>query len=257
MAALSHTNILAIYDVGIEDGLSFAVMELLEGETLRTRLGQGPLPWRTAVEVAVALAEGLAAAHAKRIVHRDLKPENVFLTPDGQVKILDFGLARPPSLPGPGHHGAAPTEELVTGPGMVMGTVGYMAPEQIRGEEADARSDVFALGCVLYEMLAGKRPFVAATAAESLASALRDDPGGLPTSVDGISSRLEDAVGRCLAKVPGERFQSARDVSGALRATLTGAATEGLGRTSGSRWRKTGPRAAAALDRRSHSPPLS
>src|SRR5215510_9643538 len=158
VAALSHPNILAIFDVGAEQGFGYVVTELLEGETLRARLMGGAMPWRKAAEIGVALAEALAAAHLKGIVHRDLKPENIFLTADGRVKILDFGLAKliQPEAPAESN---APTIGTQTDPGAVLGTVGYMSPEQVRGRPADARSDIFALGAVLYEMSTGRRAF--------------------------------------------------------------------------------------------------
>src|SRR6266540_1100662 len=156
IAAISHPNILAIHDFGREGGVTFAVMELLEGETLRSRLSGSELPWREAVEIGAAVADGLAAAHGKGIVHRDLKPENIFLTSDGRVKILDFGLARVKPPASPQDKSSIPTE---TEAGTIMGTVGYMSPEQVRGEPADAPSDIFSLGCVLYEMLSGRRAF--------------------------------------------------------------------------------------------------
>src|SRR4030095_7115567 len=148
IAALSHPNILTIFDVGHADGHPYAVMELLEGETLRARLADGPMPVRKAVEIAAQIARGLAAAHDKQIAHRDLKPENVFLTPTGGVKILDFGLARDTSADSALTRLESPTMAPATTPGTVLGTVGYMAPEQVRGEPADQRSDIFALGCV-------------------------------------------------------------------------------------------------------------
>src|SRR5213594_3915663 len=156
VAALSHPNILALYDVGAHQGVSYAVTELLEGETLRARLARSEITWRKVVEIGTAVAEGLAAAHSKGIIHRDLKPENIFLTSDGRVKILDFGLARWKPTASPQDESSLPTE---TEPGIVMGTVGYMSPEQVRGERADAPSDIFSFGCVLYEMLSGQRAF--------------------------------------------------------------------------------------------------
>src|SRR5262249_5237935 len=159
-------NILAIYDVGTEQGVAYAVMELLEGETLRARLDRSAMPWRKVVEIGVEIADGLAAAHSKGIVHRDLKPENIFLTSGGRVKILDFGLARwkPKYVAGDSN---TPTE---TGAGMVMGTVGYMSPEQVRGIAVEPPSDIFSLGCVLYEMATGERAFHRPTAIETLSA---------------------------------------------------------------------------------------
>jgi serine/threonine protein kinase len=169
VAALSHPNILALYDVGLEQGVSFAVTELLEGETLRERLDSpAALARKTAVEISAAIAEGLAAAHSKGIVHRDLKPENIFLTSDGRVKILDFGLARVIPL----SQEAESSDRTQTIEGMVMGTVGYMSPEQVRGERAAATGDIFAVGCILYEMLSRRRAFARETAAQTMPAIL-------------------------------------------------------------------------------------
>jgi TolB-like protein/Tfp pilus assembly protein PilF len=220
VAALSHPNILAIHDYGLEQGIAFAVMELLDGETLRGRLAGGALPWRKAVEVGAALADGLAAAHAKGIIHRDLKPENIFLTADGRVIILDFGLARVGTVPSPqaatASHHPSPTD-----PGTVMGTAAYMSPEQVRGRPADARSDVFALGCVLYEMVTGQRAFGRETNAESMTAILHDDPPDPGDSGKKIPPELERILRHCLEKSPEERFQSARDLAFGLRALLS------------------------------------
>lgn len=211
VAALSHPNILAIHDFAIEAGVCYAVMELLEGESLRTALQRSPLPWRRAVAIGVAVAEGLSAAHAKGIIHRDLKPENIFLTSDGQVKILDFGIARVKrSLERP-----RTDESVVTRPWAIMGTVGYMSPEQVRGEEAEATSDVFALGCVLYEMIAGQTPFARATATETMAAILRDEAPALAR--EDVGSVVEQVIRRALGKSTGERFQTARDMCVALK----------------------------------------
>jgi serine/threonine protein kinase len=171
VAALSHPNILAIHDFGTEEGIVYAVMELLEGETLRQRLGAGSLPTRKAIEYGIEVARGLAAAHDKGITHRDLKPENVFVTQDGRVKILDFGLARTeaPEL-APDASDSVPTRDAGTQAGVVLGTAGYMSPEQVRGQRADARSDIFSFGVVLYEMLAG-RSSVSCTAVSKRAPA--------------------------------------------------------------------------------------
>src|SRR3989442_4763087 len=173
VAALSHPNILALYDVGNEQGISFAVTELLEGETLRGRLRRGAVSWREAVEIGSAVADGLAAAHSKGIVHRDLKPENIFLTADGRVTILDFGLARVRPPASPQDKSSIPTE---TEAGTIMGTVGYMSPEQVRGEPADAPSDIFSLGCVLYERLSGRPAFARETAPQTMAAILEVQP---------------------------------------------------------------------------------
>jgi dipeptidyl aminopeptidase/acylaminoacyl peptidase/predicted Ser/Thr protein kinase len=213
LASLNHPNIAQVY--GFENGA--IVMELLEGETLRERLKTGPLPARKAVEYAHQIARGLAAAHERGIIHRDLKPDNVFVTRDGHVKLLDFGLARPvaPRDVGPGatETVAAPAH---TDPGMVMGTVGYMAPEQVRAEPIDARTDLFALGAVLYEMLTGERAFRRDTAAETMTAILKEEPPD-PTSLRAdLSPALDHIVRHCLEKSPIERFQTARDVAFAL-----------------------------------------
>jgi len=218
VAALSHPNILAIHDFGEASGQHFAVMELLEGQTLRQALEAGPLTSKRATEYARQIAEGLAAAHAKGIVHRDLKPENVFVTRDGHVKILDFGLARQVAPIGAG--GGQTTSPTMVGgttePGMVMGTVGYMAPEQIRGDAVDHRADIFAFGVVLFEMLAGKRPFEGATGAETMTAILREEPPPLTSLRDTVPASLERVVDHCLEKQRENRFQSARDLAFAL-----------------------------------------
>src|SRR6202171_2146350 len=222
VAALSHPNILSLFDFGQMDGTVYAVTELLKGDTLRERLAHERLPARKAIEIAVAIAEGLAAAHAAGIVHRDLKPENVFLTSDGRVKILDFGLARVEEPGGATSATSAPTTPAPTEPGVVMGTAGYISPEQIRGHPADARSDIFALGAVLYETLTGERAFTGATTGESLARILRDQPPDASTKASNVSPAIDRLVSRCLQKSPDERFQSARDLAYALRETTAG-----------------------------------
>jgi len=225
VAALSHPNILAIYDFGTEQGVTFAVTELLAGETLRSRLRRGSLTWREAVEIGLAIADGLAAAHAKEIIHRDLKPENIFLTEDGQVKILDFGLARIKRIVSDQELSAASTMTAVSRPGTVMGTVGYMSPEQVRGEEADAPSDLFSFGCVLYEMVTGQRPFARPTPQETLAAILKDDPPALAEAGRSCPRALEQLIGRCLEKAPEKRFQSGSELAVELRAGLNGSET--------------------------------
>jgi Tol biopolymer transport system component len=212
IAALSHPNILAIFELGEAGGVRFAVTELLSGETLRDRLASGPLPARKALDYSGQVAAGLAAAHAQGVVHRDLKPENLFLTRDGRVKILDFGLARQ-ALPEPPSDTASPTLERATEPGTVMGTVGYMSPEQVRGQEADARSDIFSFGAVLYEMLSGRRAFARETAAETMTAILREEPPELGTIASDLPPALARIVQHCLEKQPDERFQSARDLA--------------------------------------------
>ena len=223
VAALSHPNILAIHDVGSEAGVSFAVMELLEGESLAERVAQSKLPWRRAAAIGIEIAEGLFAAHSRGIVHRDLKPANVFLTSDGRVKILDFGIARAAPPPSAGET-SVPTIPGETTPGTVLGTVGYMSPEQVRGDPADARSDVFSLGCVLYELVTGRRAFSRGTAAETLTAILREDPEPLTASKEGVPLEFDRIVGHCLEKNPAERFQTARDLAFNLRAALASSA---------------------------------
>jgi hypothetical protein len=214
VAALSHPNILAIHDIGSDADTLFVVTELLDGETLADRLRQGALPVRKAIEVAIAVARGLSAAHDKGIAHRDLKPANIVLLVDGQVKILDFGLARDMSPAS----GATETQAALTDPGTVPGTAGYMAPEQIRGQQVDGRADLFALGVVLYEMLTGTRAFARETTAETLTAILKDDPQELTTARAELPPGLDRIVRHALEKSPAERFQSARDVIFALEA---------------------------------------
>ena len=220
VAQLSHPSILAIHDFGRDHGVTYAVTELLEGSTLRRRLDGATLPWREAVDIAVAVAEGLAAAHAKGIVHRDLKPENLFLTSDGRIKILDFGLARWVPSAGPNDETHVQTGDFgTTQPGTVLGTMGYMSPEQVRGRPADHRSDLFSLGATLYEMLAGRRAFKGQSQADTMSAILKDDPLPLPTDL-GIPAGLDEILKRALKKSPAERFQSARELGSALQAVL-------------------------------------
>jgi serine/threonine protein kinase/tetratricopeptide (TPR) repeat protein len=243
VAALSHPNILAIYDFGANQGITYAVTELLEGETLRSRLTASPLPWRKAVEIGVALAEGLAAAHSKGIVHRDLKPENIFLTADGRVKILDFGLARSKPATSPPDQSSAQTE---TDAGTIVGTAAYMSPEQVRGEPAGASSDLFSLGCVLYEMIAGRRAFTRQNTGETMAAILRDEPAPLGDAAR--PPELDRVIARCLEKNAEARSQSARDLSFALKDLLTGAgAPASVAAGHKSRLRPLGIAAGAAL----------
>ena len=225
VAALSDPNILTIFDVGLSNGQPYAVMELLEGETLRARLARGPLPVRKAVEIAAQIARGLAAAHDKQITHRDLKPDNVYLTPTGGVKILDFGLARTTSEASDLTRLESPTMAPATTPGTVLGTVGYMAPEQVRGESADHRADIFALGCVLYEMLTGERAYRRETAAETMSAILREDPPDPSTLNVTVPPGVLRALRRCLEKRPQERFESARDLAFALESAADSTST--------------------------------
>jgi serine/threonine protein kinase len=232
VAALSHPSILGIFDFGSTDDITYAVMELLEGGTLRERLAGGRIPVRRALDYALQIARGLAAAHEKGIVHRDLKPDNIFITRDGQVKILDFGIAkvRPLGPIAPGE----PTLPL-THEGMVLGTVGYMAPEQVRGDTADLRADVFSLGVVLFEMLAGRPPFRGESAVETMHAILKEDPPEI--TLDGVllEPEVDRLVRHCLEKDPGSRFQSARDLVFALESAALG----------------SGPRTATRAPRRS------
>jgi Tol biopolymer transport system component len=216
-AALSHPNIVTVLDVGSHEGVPFVVFELLDGETLRERLGRGRLPTRKAVEYGVQLCEGLAAAHGKGIVHRDLKPDNVFLTRDGHAKIFDFGVAK---LTRPMPDSDASTRHE-TERGQLVGTFAYMSPEQVKGEPIDSRADLFAFGATLYEMLAGGPAFLRRTSAETLSAILNDDPSATPRSGDrSVPPALETVLRKCLEKEPHERFQSARDLSFALTAVL-------------------------------------
>jgi eukaryotic-like serine/threonine-protein kinase len=212
VAALNHPNILSIHDIGTHEGAPYLVSECLEGQSLRQELRGGALPLRHAVEYGVEIAQGLAAAHDKGIIHRDLKPENIFVTRDGRVKILDFGLAKLARPEATSDDGAT-IEAVPTSAGVVLGTVGYMSPEQVKGDPADARSDIFALGTVLYEMLSGQRAFRRDTSAETMTAILKEDPPELSTTGKAISPAMERIVRRCLEKKPLQRFQSARDLA--------------------------------------------
>ncbi|MFI5069727.1 MAG: protein kinase [Terriglobales bacterium] len=212
-AALSHPNIMAIFDIGDNQGSPYVVSELLEGDTLRGRLRTGPLSIRKTIDYALQIARGLAAAHEKGIVHRDLKPENLFVTEDGRVKILDFGLAKL-TLPGETRASSdAPTIQVATNAGLVMGTAGYMSPEQVRGQAADTRSDLFAFGAILYEMLTGKRAFHGDTPADTMSAILKEEPPELSETARNVPPALERIVHHCLEKNPAARFQSASDVA--------------------------------------------
>ena len=217
VAALSHPNILAIHDFGAQQGVSYAVMELLEGQTLREKLITGAIPQKQAVDYGVQIAKGLSAAHERGIIHRDLKPENIFVTKDGHLKILDFGLAKRVEKVAPGEETSAPTVSGHTEPGTVMGTVGYMSPEQVRGHPVDHRSDIFSFGAILYELLSGKRAFQRGTAADTMSAILKEEPPALAVK-PGLPSGLVGIVARCLEKSPEERFQSARDLALDLKA---------------------------------------
>lgn len=216
VAQLNHPNILAIHDVGNADGVDFIVTELLEGQSLRARLSASRLSRREAVEVAVEVARGLAAAHARGIVHRDIKPENIFVTTDRRVKILDFGLARSVTPPAADDES---TDVRLTAPGSTLGTIGYASPEQLSGATVDARSDVFSLGVVLYEMLVREQPFRRDTAVATIAAVLTEEPMQIETLASEVPS-LAGIVRRCLAKNPDERFQSASDLAYALETAM-------------------------------------
>ena len=212
-AGLNHPNILSIFDIGEEQGSPYIVSELLEGETLREKLRAGPIQVRKAVEYALQTARGLAAAHDRGIVHRDLKPENLFLTSDGHIKILDFGLAKLTRPEDRTEAADAATVQAITEPGLVMGTVGYMSPEQVRGKAADQRSDLFSFGAILYEMISGKRAFHGETAADTMSAILKEDPPELSETARNVPPGLERIVHHCLEKNPAQRFQSARDLA--------------------------------------------
>ncbi|NHZ73719.1 MAG: protein kinase [Nitrospirae bacterium] len=216
VASLSHPNILAIHDFGREGTVTFAVTELVDGDTLEELIDEGRVPQRKAIDYCRQIANGLAAAHDKGVVHRDVKPANVIVNREGRVKILDFGLAKLEPLT----DDEAPTMAAISGagtaPGAVLGTVGYMAPEQVRGVEADHRADIFSLGAILYELLSGQRAFRAESAVETMSAILKEDPPELSSTVEHLSSGLEGVVQHCLEKNPEERFQSARDLAFAL-----------------------------------------
>ncbi len=223
VAALEHPGILAVHDVGTHDGCAYLVFEVLEGETLRERLSRGPIPVRKAVEIGGQIGAALAAAHARGVIHRDLKPENTFLVREGRVKLLDFGLARLTQAPDDTGERVTRTD---TDRGAWMGTPGYVSPEQLRGGAADARSDIFALGAVLYEMLSGRRAFDGGTRADTLSAILDRDPPPMTVAGAPAPPALDKLVRRCLEKDPDDRFQSARDVAFALDALSTGSVSE-------------------------------
>jgi eukaryotic-like serine/threonine-protein kinase len=226
-AALNHPNILAVYQFGVFDGAPYLVSELLVGETLRQQLKGGLLPIRKAIDTGVQIAHGIAAAHEKGIVHRDLKPENLFVTKDGRVKILDFGLAKL-TQPQAESDAPGPTMTHATEPGVVMGTAGYMSPEHVRGKMVDHRADIFAFGAILYEMLAGKRAFQRSTSADTMAAILNEDPPGISQVVQSTPPGLQRVVHRCLEKNPEQRFQSASDLAFALEALSESGISSGV-----------------------------
>jgi eukaryotic-like serine/threonine-protein kinase len=236
---LNHPNVVAVYDVGTHEGAPYLVTELLEGETLRQRLESGAPPLRKAIDWALQIARGLAAAHDGHVVHRDLKPENLFVSKDGIVKILDFGLARLERRESGASPDATATVTHRTDPGVVLGTVGYMSPEQVRGEAADHRSDIFALGAIAYEMLAGRRAFRGDTSVESMNAILKEEPAELPAERP-IPPALDRLVRHCLEKRPEDRFQSARDVAFELEGLAASATSSDARRPDAAtrRWRR-------------------
>jgi hypothetical protein len=211
-AALNHPNILAVFDIGTGEGSPYVVSELLEGETLRERLRSGSIAQRKALDYALQIAHDLAAAHEKGIIHRDLKPENLFITKDGRVKILDFGLTKLTQVDA-SHTSMATVTHGGTEAGLVMGTAGYMSPEQVRGMTLDPRSDIFSFGAILYEMLSGKRAFHGSTPADTMSSILKEDPPDLSETNRSVSPALERIVQHCLEKNPESRFHSASDIA--------------------------------------------
>ncbi len=223
LSTLNHSNLLSIYDVGAQESIHYLVSELLDGETLRHRMQDGTIPTRKALDYAVQIANGLAAAHDKGVVHRDLKPENIFVTEESHIKILDFGLAKQ-NVPGESEK----TVTLATEPGMVLGTVGYMSPEQVRGESADSRSDIFSFGAILYEMLTGTRAFRGGSSVETLHAILKENPPQILSAEGKISPGTERLMRRCMEKASGERFQSARDLAFAIEALSGSSGTEAL-----------------------------
>jgi eukaryotic-like serine/threonine-protein kinase len=222
--ALNHPNILVIFHIGTHQGAPYIVSELLEGETLRERMAGAALPQRKALDYALQIARGLAAAHEKGIVHRDIKPDNVFVTNDGRVKILDFGLAKLSGASETQSQTEIPTRRVDTDPGTVMGTMGYMSPEQLKGQPADHRSDIFSFGAILYEMLSGKRAFRGNSMAETMSAILREDPPDLSETNKTVAPALERIVRHCMEKNPAERFRSASDLGFALE-SLSGSQT--------------------------------
>ncbi len=222
--ALNHPNILIVHDIGTHDRSPYVVSELLEGETLRQRTSGAALAQRRVLDYALQIAHGLAAAHEKGIVHRDLKPDNIFITKDGRLKILDFGLAKLTRTDGSQPQTDIPTRRVDTDSGVVMGTVGYMSPEQVRGQAVDHRSDIFSFGAILYEMLSGRRAFHGESPADTMSAILKEDPPDLSDTNKNISPALERLVNHCLEKNPEARFHSARDLAFALE-PLSGSAS--------------------------------
>ncbi|MEO5895302.1 MAG: serine/threonine-protein kinase, partial [Vicinamibacterales bacterium] len=222
VAALSHPNILAIHDFATEGRIVYAVTELLEGSTLRERMGDHALPIRTAIDLGVHIVRGIAAAHERGIIHRDLKPENIFITKDGVVKILDFGLAKAADAGSVAMAGGGETRIADTAVGMVMGTVGYMSPEQVRAQPLDHRTDIFSFGAVFYEMVTGRRAFSGDSHVETMNAILKEDPPEFGEINPNLPGSLDRIVRRCLEKQPADRFHSAHDLAISLEA-LSGA----------------------------------
>jgi len=216
--ALNHPNILVIHHIDTHEGATYIVSELLEGETLRKRMSGTAMAQRRVIDYASQIAHGLAAAHEKGIVHRDLKPDNIFITKDGRAKILDFGLAKLTQPDGSQSQTEIPTRRVDTNPGVVMGTVGYMSPEQVRGKAIDHRSDIFSFGAILYEMLSGRHAFHGESTADTMSAILKEDPPELSETNQSISPALERLVNHCLEKNPEARFHSARDLAFAIEA---------------------------------------
>src|SRR6187399_913894 len=230
-SALNHPNILTVYDIGEHEGVPFIVSELLVGEELRDRLNDGAIPLRKTIDYAQQVVSGLAAAHERGITHRDLKPENLFITKDDRVKILDFGLAklREASTESQGSEDA--TRRALTDPGIVMGTVGYMSPEQVRGGISDNRSDIFSFGVILYEMLTGRRAFGGESVVETMHGILKDDVPDFEESGIRVPPSVEKLMRRCLEKKPEHRFHSAHDLGFALDAVASPTSSSGSGLT--------------------------
>src|SRR5678816_947453 len=249
-SALNHPNILTVYDVGTFEGSPYIVAELLEGEELRQRLDEGPIPLRKTIDYAHQIISGLSAAHEKGIVHRDLKPENLFITKDDRVKILDFGLAKLRSSPGEQSGSEDATRKAITNPGVVMGTVGYMSPEQVRGQITDHRSDIFSFGSILHEMITGRRAFRRETMAETMSAILKEEPEELTESTPKISPSLERIVRRCLEKKPERRFQSTSDLGFALEALSTNSSSAATQTQTGSAIETTASWKQSGLGRR-------
>jgi serine/threonine protein kinase len=210
VGALNHPNILSVYDIGLNQGTPFMVTELLRGATVREKINAGPIPWKRAVDYAHQVANGLAAAHSQGIVHRDMKPENLFITNDGRVKIIDFGLAKQNAVAQADDLNATVAESTLTSEGIVLGTAGYMSPEQVRGQAVDHRTDIFALGTILYEMLAGRRPFTGNSTIETMNAILKEELPEFPTTDREIPPTLDRIMRRCLEKDREQRFQSAK-----------------------------------------------